>query len=212
MIETTHRERVGLLGGSFNPIHHGHLYVAHVARNLVPLDRIVFIPASIPPHKDGRGLAPADVRVRMVEAAVRGVPGFEVSTIEVERTGKSYTIDTALALQQRWPDADLYFVIGSDSLNDLPTWFRIRELVELVTFVTIARSRGQVTPSLALLAASVSPAAAARIARHVVEVEPLPISSTAIRERVATARAVDHLVPGAVAALIDAHGLYRAHS
>jgi nicotinate-nucleotide adenylyltransferase len=204
--------RIGLLGGSFDPIHNGHLYVAHLARAFVPLDRVLFIPAHVPPHKVGQILAPPAQRVAMVRAGIRGHDEFEVSEIELAREGRSYTIDTIAQVASSMPQADLFFLIGSDSLRDLPTWHRARELASRVTFVTVARSRGQILEVMDKLESALGSEAAATIRTHVIEVPPLPISSTEIRERARRGESLANLVPDPVAELIAAAGLYRDHS
>jgi nicotinate-nucleotide adenylyltransferase len=204
--------RIGLLGGSFDPIHNGHLYVAYLARAFVPLDRVLFIPAHVPPHKVGQVLAPSAQRVAMVRAAIRGHDEFEVSEVELAREGRSYTIDTVAQVASSLPQADLFFLIGSDSLRDLPTWHRARELANQVTFVTVARSRGQILEVMGQLESALGSKAAATIRAHVIEVPPLPISSTEIRERARRGESLENLVPDPVAELIASTGLYRDHS
>ncbi|MBX3345648.1 MAG: nicotinate (nicotinamide) nucleotide adenylyltransferase, partial [Nitrospira sp.] len=115
--------RLGLLGGSFNPVHRCHLSIAQSARQLLALDRVLFIPTGDPPHKQSGTLAEARHRYRMVELAIRGIPEFALTDIEIRRTGKSYSIDTVRAIQQEYgPDTSLFFIIGLDAFLDLPSW------------------------------------------------------------------------------------------
>jgi nicotinate-nucleotide adenylyltransferase len=202
--------RLGLLGGSFDPPHLGHLHVARAARDELRLDRLRLVPASQPPHKLGRALAPDGDRVAMLELLVREEPWLEIDRRELARGGTSFTYDTLVEVLREIDGgrADLYFILGSDSLVDLPTWHRAAELVRLATIVTVPRDAKSVQLGLAQIRKCV-PEAAARIADHVLDVEPLPVSSTSIRSRVKAGLPVDELVPASVAAYIARRGLYR---
>lgn len=132
--------RLGLLGGSFNPIHRCHLSIAHSARERLHLDRILFIPTGDPPHKQSRTLAEARHRYCMVELAIQDVPEFALTDLEIRRTGKSYSIDTVLAIQQEYgPDTSLFFIIGLDAFLDLPSWKEADRLLQICNFVVISR-------------------------------------------------------------------------
>ena len=184
--------KLALYGGTFDPIHHGHLILAREAREQLELDRIVFIPAAQSPFKPHIRPTASAVRLAMVAAAIEGEPGFELDGSEIARGGVSFTIDTVLAAQARWPGAELWWFIGEDHLQQLPTWHRYEELRNLVQFAVFTRDAGNQT-------AHPFP----RILRQV------DISATEVRTRVAQGRSIRYLVPEAVRELIEEHGLYR---
>jgi nicotinate-nucleotide adenylyltransferase len=182
--------KIGLYGGTFDPIHHGHLIVARDAVEQLGLDWLLFIPNSISPHKD-RHPAPPAVRLQMVEAAIAREPRFRVDASELERGGISFTIDTIVEMKTRHPDAELYYLIGEDNVPELPTWRRIDELTHLVQFVVLSRGAPEeVHPWL-------------KVGRRI------DISATDIRARIAKGLPVRYLVPEAVENIIEAHQLYR---
>jgi nicotinate-nucleotide adenylyltransferase len=133
------RKRIGILGGTFNPIHLGHLLVAQDAMEQVALERVIFIPSATPPHKTADALATERDRSRMIKLAIRGNDRFVVDDIEIRRGGKSYTVDTLVELRRRDPKADFYFIIGADSLRELHQWREAQRVVSLCTFVTVPR-------------------------------------------------------------------------
>ena len=185
--------KLALYGGTFDPIHHGHLILAREARERLGLDRVVFIPAARSPFKPGVALTPPEVRLEMVRAAVEGEPGFEVDASEITRGGTSYTIDTVLGARERWPEAELWWLIGADHVGELPKWHRAEELSALVRFAVLDRAvGGETTHSFP------------RIARTI------DISATEVRTRVARGASIGYLVPPAVQALIAQHGLYQS--
>lgn len=199
--------RVGILGGTFDPIHLGHLILAEQARTYLGLERVLFVPAGQPWRKAGRRIAPVADRVAMVAAALAGDPYFELSLVESEQGEPSYTADTLAALQaQRGPAATLHFILGEDALADLPNWRDPARIAAQARLVVAARA-GYAGPPLAVLERAV-PGIAARI-----DVVPMPrveISSTDIRRRVAAGISIRFLVPAAVEAYLRQHGLYRA--
>lgn len=141
--------KLGLLGGSFNPIHNGHLTIARLVRDKLRLDQVLFIPTGEPPHKRDGSMAPAKDRHEMVRLAIAGTPSFELSDIEIRRTGKSYSIDTIRELQRQFgPSTELYFLIGLDAFLDLPDWKDPMELLRACRFVVVPRP-GQSFRSLA---------------------------------------------------------------
>src|SRR5215207_7346871 len=143
--------RLGLFGGSFNPIHYGHLGMARDAREKLQLDRVLFIPTGDPPHKQEGALAPANDRYEMVRLAITGEPSFDLSDVELRRTGKSYSIDTVRQLRRQYhPSAELYFLIGLDAFLDFPSWREPLALLQACRFVVISRP-GQSFRSLASL-------------------------------------------------------------
>jgi nicotinate-nucleotide adenylyltransferase len=208
----TARSSVGILGGTFDPIHLGHLALARAARSHLDLDEILFVPAARPPHKVGRSISPASDRLAMVELAIEGEPATAVSRIELDRSGPSYTVDTVAALLDEAARADrsidVTVILSAESFADLPDWRSADRLVELAT-IAVAPRPGHPLPDPTGLAERL-PGLVGRVA---VIPGPLPdISASAIRERVAAGRPIDHLVPPRVAAYIEEHHLYRGPS
>ncbi len=182
--------RVALYGGTFDPIHHGHLILARDAIEQLQLDRIVFIPAGISPHKLEAPPTPPEVRRKLLAAALEGEPRFELDDRELLRDGPSYTVDTVEAIAAGLPRAKLYYFIGGDNVPKLSTWHRFETLRQLVEFVVFPRG-----PMPACEYQSIG--------------RQLDISSTEIRERVAQGASIRYLVPESVRTLIDHHRLYR---
>jgi len=201
--------REGILGGSFDPIHNGHLHVAREARRRLGLDRVLFVPARVPPHKQGAEVSAPEHRLAMVRLAVAGEPGFEVSDVELRREGPSYTIDTVEAeLSRLGAGAEIFFLVGADQALELDTWKRIRELAELCTLVPVTRP-GFRLEELDRLSRTLPAELVARIKSAALDIPPSPISSTEVRRRVRAGRSIERLVPPAVADYIVAKGLYR---
>jgi nicotinate-nucleotide adenylyltransferase len=201
--------RVGLIGGSFDPIHIGHCVLAEEARRQRALDRVIFVPAARSPHKSGEARATPDQRLRMVEAAIAGCPAFEASDVELRRGGISYTIDTVEHLVRDRPGDDLVFLAGADILSDLPDWHRIDDLLRLLHFAVAGRP-GSEENVLASLEARLGRAAVRDLAENRVETPLLEISSSDIRERVREGWSIRHLVPEAVERIIREERLYRS--
>ena len=199
--------RIGSLGGTFDPIHMGHLITAEIVRVSAALDEIIFIPAARPPHKENKGEAPAEDRLLMVQCAVEGNPAFSVSDIELRREGPSYTVDTIAALSEQLGDAELFFITGADAMNDLYRWHDPVRLLHSCTFIVAARQGVELDESR--LAEQFSPEQRSRI--RIVPTPHLEISSTVIRARVRAGRSIRYLVPRAVELYIEERGLYRAH-
>lgn len=197
-------KKLGILGGTFDPIHNGHICLAQAIYEAMQLERVIFIPAYIAPHKIGQDFAPAADRYNMTVLATQGYPYFCVSDMEIKRSGVSYTIDTVREMQRLHPDYELYFIIGADSVPMLHTWHKIDELLELVTFVAAGR------PGYS----HVIDAAAAKlgqIAYDKIKLLPTPeyaVSSTEIRQRIRTGAGLVDLVPVAVEQYIKEHDLY----
>jgi nicotinate-nucleotide adenylyltransferase len=188
--------RLGVFGGAFDPPHLGHLVAASEVAAALALDRVVWIPAARHPFKRGRVGAPPRLRLEMVRAAVAGDPRFAADGMELEREGPSYTVDTLRALHARHPGAELFFVTGADNLRELHLWHEPDEVVRLARLVVAWRG-GEGVPADARY-----PAQAVRITR-------IDLSSTEVRRRVGAGETIRYLVPDAVAALIERHGLYR---
>ena len=184
-------EKIGLYGGTFDPIHNGHLILARDALERLELSKVVFLPARISPHKLDRPPAPPDARCRMVAAAIAGEPQFEMSACEINREGPSFTIDTVRGFQERFPEASLYYLIGDDNLTELETWKDIAILRQAAQFVVLSRAG---MPFLSQFPT---------ITRHI------EISSTEIRSRVARGLSVRYMVPLPACELIAELGLYR---
>lgn len=200
--------RIGILGGTFNPVHMGHLILAQDAMEHFELGRVLFIPCARPPHKSERDLLPAEHRIAMLEAAIEGDLRFHVSRLETERGGVSYSIDTARELHSLYPGAEIHFILGSDSLLELHLWKNAGELLELCRFVTLTRPGAEYdmlkTADLQLPAPWPERLKACIRVGHTVD-----ISSTDIRYRVAEGLAIRYLVHPAVEMYIAEHSLYR---
>ena len=198
-------ERIGLYGGSFDPIHTGHLIVARDAREQLGLARMIFLPAAISPHKLGRGPGAAGAdRLAMLLAAVAGEAGFSVDPCELGRTGPSYTVDTIHDLRERLPGAEFFYLIGEDNVAALETWHQVGVLRERVQFVVCRRHRATVVEGTAAAVATEPPHGFPIVERWV------DISSTEIRNRVAAGQSIRYLVPEGVREIIAARKLYRS--
>ena len=200
------RSKIGILGGTFDPIHLGHLLLAQDAMEQIGLDRVKFIPSAMPPHKRMTGFAPAAQRLAMVKLAVRGNDRFEVDDLEIRRGGKSYSIDTLTELRRREPNADFYFIIGTDSLRELHTWREVGRLVRLCAFVTVARPGFVARP---VVDQRLDASARRRLRQHALRGHACAIASRDIRARVASGRSIRYLVPDAVREYIRRRRLYQ---
>jgi nicotinate-nucleotide adenylyltransferase len=215
--------RLGILGGTFNPIHLGHLVLAEAFRERLALDRVLFVPAATPPHKPPVGLVPALHRYAMVTLAVAGHPRFVACPVELERSGPSYSADTVEALAGEWAGARLFFLMGSDTFLDLPTWRTPERLGHFATLGVGYRAGSAFEPDgpaaravLARFARSgwrrVPPDAPETLAPGdcaLVEMRSVPVSAREVRERLAAGESVRYQVPLAVAEYIAHHRLYR---
>lgn len=196
--------RIGLLGGTFDPVHLAHLRLGEEAAEQLSLDQVLFVPAPRPWRKADRAIAPVADRLAMLERAIAGNPRFALSTIEIDRPGPTYTADTLAALHAEMGPVELAFILGADALLDLPNWHRPEEIVRLARLAVVARA-GRRLPSRAELDARL-PGLGAAIR---LQMPRLAISSTDIRRKAAQGRSIRYLVPDAVAAYIAEHGLYR---
>lgn len=202
-------ERVGLYGGSFDPIHNGHLIVARAIAERLDLMRVVFLPSANPPHKSGEVLAEAGHRAEMVKLAIKGEPIFDYSDYDLTRSGPSYTIDTVNHfLGQLGPDVLLHWIIGADSLADLATWREVATLVDKCKIVTAARPGWQ-EAECDRLGSMLTEAQIQSLQAGVLGTPEIEISSTDIRRRISEGRSVRFLVPDAVRTHIRDHQLYR---
>lgn len=197
--------RIGILGGTFDPIHIGHLILAEEASFQLRLDRIYLAPAGNPPHKRGRRMAPVEDRLCMAELATADVDYAIISRIDADRPGPHYTSDLVRLLQQQvGPGTDIYFLMGMDSLRDLPTWHEAQWLVEHARLAAL--SRHDVELDWEALEASL-PGVRSRVT--ILDMPELEIASHVIQQRVRNGQPIRHMVPRAVEAYIMKHGLYR---
>ncbi len=207
--------RLGIYGGSFDPVHLGHLLVAESCREQARLDRVLFVPAATPPHKQGRRLAAAADRKAMLALAIGGQPAFEVVSAELDRGGVSWTVDTLEALASAHPADSLHLILGPDALAGLPTWRAPGRILELASPLAVEREgvddigavvAGQ--PLLDLLGAEL----ARQITRERVVCPAVGIRSTQLRAAVAAGHSIRYRTPAAVERYIATHGLYRSTS
>ena len=197
--------RVGLLGGSFNPPHVGHMLCAQEALAALELDRVLLVPVHTPPHKEMEGDPGAAARVELCRLAVADAPGLEVSTLETDRPGRSYTVDTLRALHDADPGNELTFIAGADQACGLPDWREPAALLELAELAVAEREATRREDVLERL--SVLPGAAGRV--RFFAMPRVDVSSSLVRGRVAAGRPIRWLVPDAVARAIADGGLYR---
>jgi nicotinate-nucleotide adenylyltransferase len=197
-------KRLGVLGGTFDPIHHGHLVIAEDARVYLHLEKVLFVPASQPPHKPKDSYSSFEHRVRMMELALADNPDFVLSLIEAERPGPSYTVDTLRDLQADLePDVELYFIIGMDSLANILTWHKPAELLDLCRIVVAERAGYQVD-----LMALEEGLPGLCDSLELIDTPELSISSTDLQQRVQRGLSIRYQVPPAVETYIYEHSLY----
>ncbi|GAB5054596.1 nicotinate-nucleotide adenylyltransferase [Pediococcus parvulus] len=186
-------KRIGLLGGTFNPPHLGHLIMAEQVCSQLGLDRVDFMPDFIPPHVDTKSAIEAKHRVAMVKLAVEDNPNFGVELAEINRGGKSYSYDTLIALKRAHPENQYYFIIGADMVAYLPKWYRIADLAKMVQFVGVKRPGVKVHSAYPILW---------------VDTPTIDLSSTLIRHKIAKRHSIRYLVPQQVCEYIREHKLY----
>jgi nicotinate-nucleotide adenylyltransferase len=196
--------KIGVFGGTFDPVHNGHLAIAEEVRTQLALQEVWFVPAGQPWLKTGRTISPREQRVAMVELAIAGKPYFKLSKLEVAKPGPSYTIDTMVELKRQLKKAELFFIMGWDSLNSLPLWKESYRLIKICRLVAIPRP-GSPPPDLIVLEKAIP-----GLSKNVVMLDKpnLDISATEIRDRVAKGLPIDGLVPEAVAQYIKRNRLY----
>ncbi len=205
----TQRRRVGLMGGTFDPVHYGHLAIAEEVYFALGLDEMVFIPTGQPPHKLGQAVTPAHDRLAMLELATAANPHFSISKVDIERPGPSYTVDTLRLLREQWGKAvDLYFVIGWDSLEELASWYNPQGILEQLDYlVAVHRPGHRERPGYREQLEARLPGTTQRLLT--VPVPQLDISASDLRQRVATGRPIRYQTPDAVVQYIREHSLYR---
>lgn len=189
--------KIGLLGGTFNPIHTGHMVLAQECWHRLGLDKVVFVPAYVPPHKDVEGPVSAADRLNMVRLALEGDDRFEISTYEIDSASTSYSIDTIKHFIGKYKeDAELFFLTGADSAESLSMWKEVDEIIRLVTFVIATRPGwGEDSPYEGKVTRMIIPS--------------IEVSSSGVRERIQKREPIDYLVPAAVVKYIRNKGLYR---
>ncbi|WP_420836094.1 nicotinate-nucleotide adenylyltransferase [Carnobacterium iners] len=188
------RKKVGILGGTFNPPHVGHLIIADQVCRKLDLDKLYFMPSANPPHRNGKKAIPASYRLEMVEAAIQNNLYFDVERAEIERGGKSFTYDTMVQLVEKNPDIDYYFVIGGDMVDYLPKWHKIDKLIDLVQFVGVNRPGYAVITDYPIIW---------------VDIPSIDISSTLLREKLKMNCSVRYLIPDQTLEYIHEKGLYQ---
>ena len=188
--------RIGVFGGTFDPPHVGHQVVASDACQALELDRVLWIPSAVPPHKLHTVRAPAETRLALVRAAIDGDPRFEADDLELRRAGPSYTVDTLRELAARHPGAELVLLVGADNLREIPGWREPAEILRLARVAVLSRDGAGVPPDAPIPALSVA-------------VTRMDVSATEVRRRAAAGETIRYLVHDAVRALIERDGLYR---
>jgi nicotinate-nucleotide adenylyltransferase len=199
------KQRIGIFGGSFNPLHHGHLIVAEFAAESIDLDLILFVPVVHPPHRDGSGLKPIEHRCRMISMAIEDNDRFQLSMVDAERPGPHYSVDTVQIIGKQFPDAELFFVMGGDSFKSFPSWHQPNEIVKHCRLAVMRRpSSNPVQPDMH---AAVLPQLSSRV--DMIEAPPIGISATKVRLQLASHKSVRYLVPQNVLEYIHANNLYK---
>lgn len=187
--------RIGILGGTFNPVHIGHLILAEEAREKLGLEKMIFVPANLPPHKDNGDIAEASQRLKMLKYAVKGNKHFGVSDVEIKREGRSYTIDTIREFKKKHPGDDLYFIIGSDLLKYLDAWKDLGEINKMVKFVCATRP-GYPLESIPSYI-------------ETLKIRAVDVSGFEVRQCIKENKSFRYLVPEAVFNFINQKRLYR---
>jgi nicotinate-nucleotide adenylyltransferase len=184
-------KRIGIFGGTFDPVHHAHLILAREAREAMDLEAVIFVPAAVSPHKSGQQITSNNIRLKMLLAALEGEPGFHCDEIEIQRPPPSYAVETIAAMRGQQPTAEFFYLIGEDNVDRLSTWHRFNDLKQMVQFVVLSRS--------------------GRVSEHdyPTVVRQVDISATDIRNRVASGRSIRYLVPAKIEQIIYDRQLYR---
>lgn len=187
-------DKVGILGGTFNPPHVGHVLIAEQVRDQLGLDMILFMPTSTPPHQEEKEAIDGQTRLLMTQQAIARNPYFQIEAYEVSQKGKNYTFDTMTALKSMYPETEFYFIIGADMVEDLPNWHRVDELVHLVQLVAVRRPGFSLESDYPLIK---------------VDIPEMDISSSMIRQMIAEGRSIRYLVEDSVRDFIREEGLYQ---
>lgn len=201
-------QRIGVIGGTFDPIHYGHLAAAEEARVRMNLERVLFVVAGVPPHKLDEEVTPVEHRLAIVSLAIASNPHFEISRVDVDRPGPSYTVDTISLLRKQWgQETEVYFIMGLDSLVELPTWHHPQRLIQLCRLLAVKRPGFET--DMAELEASV-PGISSRV--EIIDMPEVDISSSDLQQRVRDGLPIKYQVPEEVERYIMEHGLYRRSS
>lgn len=201
-------QRIGVIGGTFDPIHYGHLAAAEEARVRMNLERVLFVVAGVPPHKLDEEVTPVEHRLAIVSLAIASNPHFEISRVDVDRPGPSYTVDTISILRKQWgQETEVYFIMGLDSLVELPTWHHPQRLIQLCRLLAVKRPGFET--DMAELEASV-PGISSRV--EIIDMPEVDISSSDLQQRVRDGLPIKYQVPEEVERYIMEHGLYRRSS
>jgi nicotinate-nucleotide adenylyltransferase len=203
--------RLGIFGGSFDPVHYGHLLLAECCRETCRLDQIWFVPAAISPHKRQGAVASATQRVEMLRLATGGNEAFLVSTLEVDRGGVSYTVETLEAVRREQPDAKLFLLLGADSLADLPNWREPQRICELAVPIGVGRA-GAPSPDYSALAPLMPPRRLETTRELRVEMPAVDLRASELRRRVAASLSIRYRTPRAVEKYIETQRLYQQPS
>lgn len=189
-------KRVGILGGTFNPIHIGHLTIAQMVREQLRLDKVLFVPSNLPPHKSGKNVVSAKDRYHMVHLAIRGNSYFEASDFEIQKEGKSYSVETAKYFRDQYPrGTKFFFIIGSDLLSTLHMWKRVDEILEIVSFIAVHRPGFNGKKS--------------KVKAQLITIPGLQTSSSYVRQRITSGKTVKYLVPDSILKYIADKKLYK---
>ncbi len=200
--------RIAIFGGSFDPVHLGHLWMAEFSREAMQLDEVHFVPAATSPLKPHGPVATNEQRITMLRLAIAGHAAMQIDTREIDRGGTSYTVDTIKSIQQQRPADTLFMLVGSDALNTLDQWKSPAELLSIVTPIVLRRG-GEADPDWDLIARLAGSDRANEIRAATIELPMIQVSSRDLRQRVALGQSIRYQVPAAVEAMIAAETLYR---
>jgi nicotinate-nucleotide adenylyltransferase len=200
--------RVGIFGGTFDPVHSGHLLLAEQGREQGRLDEVWFVPAAHPPHKDEPTVSRFEQRVEMLALALAGNPAFRIDELEKERPGPSYTVDTLAELRRRHPTLEFLLLIGADTLNDLPLWYQPLRVLEQVGLLVVARP-GSIVLTAEQLRTRLQAPDTMPLRLQVIETPEIDIASRDLRRRAAAGRSLRYFLPRAVECYIHDKKLYR---
>ena len=205
MSDHAKHQRIGIFGGTFDPVHYGHLLLAETCREQLNLDSVVLLPAGSPPHKSDSDISPASHRLEMLKLAVSGCPEFQIDERELKREGPSYTVLTLQELSSEQPDSTLYFLMGADSLRDIPGWKDPQQILQLATVVAVNR------PGIPLPETAEVRIWAGDLADSIQVIQTLgtDLSSSTLRSQVAANLSIRFMTPRAVGVYIEQHELYR---
>lgn len=198
--------KTGIFGGAFNPIHNGHLNLAKKYLEVLNLDRIIFIPTALPPHKTDRFLASKEDRFNMLELAISDCEEFEISDIEFQRQGKSYTYDTLCLLREKYPNDDFYLIIGADQFLTFNLWYRYRDILDIASICTAARENGNQREKIIDFSNKLDGLDKNRF--HLLNSDAVEVSSSQVREKIKKGEDVSSLIPEKVYNYIVEKGLY----